>query len=269
MLEVIYRIYEVADEETASRNLEKMDEFSTYTSISQCCNIELLMDCCLCDDREHFKSIIRSMYGEKIPFRYSKKLQPGDVYCVIIGEHCYNAERYFHRIEFTCSHCGSKLTTYLNRTIAFSDFEITHSLYGRQEYSTHRFCSYRCKEAFLKSEVAKIAPNDDEHFFVDKAGFKRIQNESVIGYIYKITKKSTGQFYVGQTIHVPIFRWGEHLHTDRFPLNNIEDYQFEVLATVYRGQDILEVEKSYIHKCYNENPAKSLNIASIPKSEVN
>ena len=31
-------------------------------------------------------------------------------------------------------------------------------------------------------------------------------NNDIAGYIYKITKKSTGEFYIGQTIHIPIFR---------------------------------------------------------------
>lgn len=62
-------------------------------------------------------------------------------------------------------------------------------------------------------------------------------------------------------MYVPIFRWGEHLHTDRFPLKDISDYQFEVITPVYKGQNILEVEKSYIQSCYIENPEKSLNIA--------
>lgn len=72
MLEIIYRIYEVADEETAAKNGEKDLEFGLYSSTSKAENIELLMDCLICDSREQFKEIIRSQYGEKIAFRYSK-----------------------------------------------------------------------------------------------------------------------------------------------------------------------------------------------------
>lgn len=196
-----------------------------------------------------------------IPFRYSKKLNPGDVYCIIIGEHCYNPERYFNKIEFTCDCCGAKVTTYLNRPIAISDWELSRELYNLEEYRTKRFCSRRCKDDFIIQEKKKINPSDDQHFWVDKEGFNGIQLEEVIGYIYKITKKSTGEFYVGQTQYVPIFRWGEHLHTDRFPLDKIDDYMFEVITPVYRGQNILEVEKSYIQSCFIECPEKSLNIA--------
>lgn len=85
--------------------------------------------------------------------------------------------------------------------------------------------------------------------------------EQCSGYIYKISKKSTGEFYIGQTVYAPIFRWGQHLKTDRFPINNIIDYQFEVLEIVPKDVNILEREKYYIQKYYKENPEKSLNIA--------
>lgn len=261
MIEVVYRIYEVADEETAQRNSKLNSDFGLYSSTSQNLNIELVMDCCICDDREHFKSIIRGMYGEKIPFRYSKKLQPGDVYCIIIGEHCWNPERYFNRIELSCDYCNAKVTTYFGKPIAFDEYELSRDLYGVEGYREKRFCSHKCKSDFLKNEVKKIAPGDDDHFWIDKEGFAKLQNESLIGYIYKITKKSTGEFYIGQTMYVPIFRWGEHLHTDRFPLKHITDYQFEVLAEVHQGQNILEVEKEYIQAAYLADPEKSLNIS--------
>lgn len=84
--------------------------------------------------------------------------------------------------------------------------------------------------------------------------------EKVSGYIYKITKKSTGEFYVGQTIYAPVFRWGQHLKTDRFPIKDIIDYQFEVIEIVPQSENILEREKFHIQRCYRENPEKSLNI---------
>ena len=82
----------------------------------------------------------------------------------------------------------------------------------------------------------------------------------ITGYIYKITKKSSDEFYVGQTIYNPVFRWGQHLNTERFPLSDICDYKFEVLEIVPKGKNILEREKYYIQKLYKENPQKSLNI---------
>lgn len=126
MLEIIYRIYEVADEKTAAKNREKDFDFGLYSSTSKAENIELLMDCLICDSREQFKEIIKSQYGEKIAFRYSKKLKAGDLYCIIIGEHCYNTERYFNKITFTCDCCGATVETYYGKAICFSDFEVRH-----------------------------------------------------------------------------------------------------------------------------------------------
>lgn len=261
MLHVLYRIYEVADPETAEKNRKSDIEFGIWSSTSKAENIELLMDCCICETRDQFKQIIRSMYGEDIPFRYSKNLEPGRVYCIIIGEKCYNPENYFDKIEFDCSYCNSHVQTYLNRPIAFSNYEISSDLYNIDKYRKMRFCSHQCKNAFLDEEKAILRPDDDAHFFVDKDGFARIQDESIIGYIYKITKRSTGQFYIGQTKYVPIFRWGEHLHTERFPLSDITDYSFEVIAKVFKGQNILDIEKEYIQSAYVADPEHSLNIA--------
>lgn len=84
--------------------------------------------------------------------------------------------------------------------------------------------------------------------------------EDISGYIYKISKKSTDEFYIGQTMYAPVFRWGQHLKTERFPIKNITDYKFEVIEIVPKTENILEREKYYIQKFYKENPEKSLNI---------
>lgn len=84
--------------------------------------------------------------------------------------------------------------------------------------------------------------------------------EDISGYIYKISKKSTGEFYIGQTMYAPVFRWGQHLKTERFPIENITDYKFEVIEIVPKTENILEREKYYIQKFYKENSEKSLNI---------
>lgn len=72
--------------------------------------------------------------------------------------------------------------------------------------------------------------------------------EDISGYIYKISKKSTGEFYIGQTMYAPVFRWGQHLKTERFPIKNITDYKFEVIEIVPKTENILEREKYYIQK---------------------
>lgn len=257
MLEVIYRIYEVADPKTAEENRSKNIEYGFWSSTSKASNIELLMDVLVCDSRDHFKEIIRSTYGEKIPFAYSKKLQPGQLYCIIIGEHCYDTERYFSKIKFTCDHCGAQVETCLKKFISFTDYDIRANFFGIEDYKEKRFCSEACKHQFEEAEKRKLRPDEDQEFWITRDMFTR----NVAGYIYLISKKSTGEFYVGQTRYVPIYRWGQHLLTERFPIANIEDYQFEVLEIVPEGVNILEREKHWIHTKYKECPEKSLNIA--------
>ena len=119
-----------------------------------------------------------------------------------------------------------------------------------------RFCSHKCKQVYESRERNKIRPNDDEEFYITKDMF----SGKVSGYIYKISKKSTGEFYIGQTMYAPVFRWGQHLKTERFPIENITDYRFEVIEIVPLGCNILEREKYWIQKFYRDNPEKSLNI---------
>jgi hypothetical protein len=259
MLEILYRIYEVADEETAKRNLEQNMDFGLFSSTSKAQNIELLTDCIVCDNREQFKDIIKSEYGDNIAFKYSKKLKAGDLYCIIIGEHCYDTEKYFNKVTFTCDCCGATVETYIKTPIYFSNYEVRHDFYGIQEYAEKRFCSKKCKYDYAERERKKLKPDDEQEFFVQRDMF----TENVNGYIYKITKKATGEFYVGQTMYAPIFRWGQHLKTPRFPIENIIDYKFEVIEIVQKTDNILEREKFWIQKLYKENPKKSLNIACV------
>lgn len=256
MLEVLYRIYEVADKETAEKNRENDFAHGLYSSTSKAENIELLMDCVICDSRDQFKDIIKSQYGESIAFRYSKKLNPGDLYCIIIGEHCYNGGRYFNKVTFTCDCCGATVETYYGQPIYFADYEINHTFYGMDKYADKRFCSNKCKQVYMNRELRNLKQSDEQEFYISRDMF----TEKIAGYIYKITKKSSGEFYVGQTIYAPVFRWGQHLKTDRFPIDGIVDYQFEVIEIVPQSENIIEREKYHIQRCYKENPKKSLNI---------
>lgn len=264
MLEILYRIYEVADEETKAKNLESNYSFGLYGSTSQQQNIELLTDCLVCDSRDQFKEIIRDTYGADIPFRYSRRLLQGRIYCIIIGEHSYNTKRYFNKIKYTCDCCGASIETFYGKPIRISDYEIKFNLYGRKDDYAHlNFCSDKCKSLFLERTKKDLHPSDDEEFYVSREMF----TESVAGYIYKITKKSTGEFYIGQTKYPPMFRWAQHLKTTRFPISDICDYTYETLETVTKDKDILDREKHYIKKFYKENPEKSLNISNTSNIE--
>lgn len=258
MLEVLYRIYEVPSEEEKERNRELDNSFGFYSSTSKAENNELLTDCILCESREQFKEIIKSTYGDNIGFRYSKKLNEGDLYCIIIGEHAYNAERYFSKVEYECSCCGNKVSTVLGYDVRFESYTLSNYLYNGEEYKKMRFCSNRCMSTKLDELKQTIKPSDEDlNFWVNKSMFNR---DGVLGYIYKITKKSTDEVYIGQTKYVPIFRWGQHLKTDRFDIKNILDYQFEVIREVSKGENILEIEKEYIKEYVDKYRTRCLNI---------
>lgn len=119
-----------------------------------------------------------------------------------------------------------------------------------------RFCSYRCKEVYERRERHNLKIDEQEELYIEKDMF----TEDVAGYVYKITKKNTGEFYVGQTMYAPIFRWGQHLKTERFPISKITDYKFEVIEIVSKNCNILDRERYWIQKLCNEHPDKSLNI---------
>ena len=266
MLEIIYRIYEVADPKTAEENRKRSEEFGLYSSVSKTENTEIVMDCLVCESREAFKDLIREQYGNNIVFRYSKKLKAGDLYCVIIGEHCYNTERYFNKITFKCDCCNAQISTYYGKPICFSDYEMKNLLYNISDFASKRFCSHHCKQEYYEKTKRTLSLNDDNEFYIDKDMFS---NNEINGYIYKITKKSTGEFYVGKTVNAPIFRWGQHLKSERFHISDIKDYIFETIEIVSKSDNILEREKYWIQKCYKERPHKSLNIMCTANIDTN
>lgn len=258
MLEVIYRIYEVADEETAKKNLEQDANIYLYSSESRARNTELLMDCMIADSREDFKNAIRAYWGNEIAFRYTKKLQPGDVYCIIIGEHCYNGEKYFRKTEYDCDFCRTHVNAYAGHSVTFSEREIQYELFNlKDKYLDKKFCCQDCKSRYKVRELRTLKADENTEFFVTRDMF----TEKISGYIYKITRKSTGEFYIGQTVYAPMFRWAEHMKTDRFPICYIKDYKFEVIEVVPEGENILEREKYWIQYYFKANPSKSLNIS--------
>ena len=263
MLEILYRIYKVAENDEVP-NENQLCGF--YESISKTKNIELTMDCMLCETRDDFKNVIRDLYGKNVRFAYSRKLEVGDIYCIIIGEHCWNSEKYFTRYDFECDNCHTKCVGYVNKPYIIDSMTISFNLLNQvDKYKDKKFCCRQCLDRFIATEEQKIANESDGlNVWVNHGGFK---DKKIAGYIYKITKKSTGGFYIGQTIYEPMFRWAQHLSTDRFKIDNILDYQYETIEIVPYGENILEREKYWIQKYYKENPNLSLNISQTKNIE--
>lgn len=256
MIEILYRIYEVLSDEDRESTAKQNANLNLYYSESRN-NRELSMDCMICESREHFKSIIKDMYGTDLRFQYRSNMKPGQLYCIIIGEHCYTPEKYFSRTEFDCDYCKTHVVSYGGYHSRISDSEIKYQLFNIQEYKEKKFCCNVCKSEFVKKEHERVSSDDDAEFFVTRDMF----TSQIAGYIYLITKKATGEFYVGQTAYAPMFRWAEHMKTERFSLSNITDYKFEVLEIVPKDEKILEREKFWIQKKYLEHPELSLNIS--------
>ena len=259
MLEILYRIYKVAENRLTEEEIEEYANYRMYESISNTKNIELTMDCLICESRDKFKEIIRDLYGKDIRFAYSKKLSVGEIYCIIIGEHCWNAEKYFTRYDFECDYCHTVCKSYVDKPVLIDSWSLSGKLLKQiDKYGKKKFCCNKCMQRYIDEEANKIKKETDgENIWVNRGDYK---SKNIAGYIYKITKKSTGEFYIGQTIYEPMFRWVQHLSTERFKIDNILDYQFETIEIVHNGENILEREKYWIQKYYKENPSLSLNI---------
>jgi hypothetical protein len=146
------------------------------------------------------------------------------------------------------------------------DYAIGNRLFNVPGYENLRFCSESCRYDFVEKEHKKLMKDKNMDFDPNEwISQDMFSNNDIAGYIYRITKKSTGEFYIGQTSYVPIFRWGQHLRSDRFPISDIHDYTFEVIETVPLGTNILERENYWIHKYYESAPDKSLNIQNLQK----
>ena len=257
-MEIIYRIYEKNTEE---------GWFSDNNKILQ-------QEVCQCESREHFKQIMKDMYGDKLAFKNSNKLEKGDIFITIISENCYNSPSYLQVFKYKCDECGNEyLANGYGRKYFLSESSIkrespAYYQNNEEELKNKQFCCVECLKKFEERHIKKAIEfrqkNDDvEDIFISKDNYASCGD----GYIYMITKKSTGQFYVGQSKYVPIFRWGQHLLTDRFKLDNIIDYKFEVLEIVKNPSRDLNAKEAYwINKKRNENPSLSLNIV-IPKEK--
>jgi hypothetical protein len=269
----IYRIYEVCIDVDPSDLTTKRND------------IILNQEVMIAESRESFKENIKLLYPN-VKFANNSKLKNGDIYCIIISDSCYNIEEYLDIKEYECSHCHNMFKTnekhlykyrwaYLFRSNrvdskVLKDYE--------DDIKSMCFCSKRCKldhildiTDMLEKETLDMHQGDKDFppdTFITKETFMNIDNISRGGYIYKISKKSTEEFYVGQTIYVPIFRWGQHLLTERFNIQNIDDYVFEILEVVKNKKLLNQREAYWIKKCREEKPDLSLNII-IPKENKN
>lgn len=259
-MNVIYRIYQITDIEP---NMFMSDK------------IIICQDTMICNNAEEFKEAIKLTFGDDIKFKHTKGMKKGDIFCSIISYNCNNAEEYIRVDDFVCDNCGKEFKTNKHSLISFrsgySLERICKPLFDEKakELEDYHYCCNRCKaehEEKLKEEFTNYAKENNwlSESWVDR--YTTFSNKDCYGYIYMISKKSTGEFYVGQTNAIPMFRWAQHLKTERFKIENITDYVFEIIEKVKYQKDINDREAYWINKKYNENPNLSLNII-IPKQK--
>ena len=255
-MEIIYRVCEHSS----------LEHFGKYKILNQ--------DVMLVNSKEDFKEAIKLLYGEDVKFKHTTKMTDGDIFISIVSYDCYNAEKYVCVKEYKCSHCGKIFKTneyLLNKNQGYDLYVlegICKSLYSEQEEALKNeiYCSRYCKDKRIEELKINyklyVEKNNllEDNSWVTRDDFKTFHK----GYIYMITKKSTGEFYVGQTNAVPMFRWVQHLKTERFTINHIEDYKYEILEKVEKDMDMNQREAYWINKKRDECPEKSLNIV-VPK----
>ena len=222
-------------------------------------------------EKDDFKNAIKLIYGNDIKFKNNKNVQPGDLFISIISYDCTNPEEYLNTMKCNCDYCKKEFISiprnrirlnieYLNR--------INHDLFQqiKNELASKIYCSNKCRDNAMKN-YNQIFREDavKNKGFVDEWVYRESSfNDS--GYIYMITKKSTGEFYVGKTNALPMFRWVQHLKTDRFPQENITDYKFEVLEVC--KEKMTERETHWINKMHDTHPSNlCLNII-IPEEKI-
>ena len=253
-MDIIYRICKVGNG----------DYFSGNEILSQ--------DVMHCDTKEDFKNAIKLLYGDDIKFKHTKDMKEGDIFISIVSYNCYNADSYIDIQDYKCANCGKEFKAnkhYLNTNYDLSYLKkVCQPLYEqrRDELNNLFYCCSKCRNEHyhkLIEEFEKYAYDND---IVTNIWLDRTTSFNSEGYIYMITKKSTGEFYVGQTNTVPMWRWMQHLKTDRFKEDNLVDYKFEVLEKIdFKDKKDLDIRESYwIHKKKDEHPELCLNI-QMPK----
>ncbi len=261
-MEIIYRLCK----HNSNTGVDKYPYGNNYEILDQ--------EVMICNNKDEFKEIIKSMYGKDIKFKHTSNMNDGDLFISIISYNCYDTARYICVQDYTCCNCGNhfKSNEYLLKKFTENDKwfikSICKSLFENEKglLEQEAFCCRECKEEKYEEIKARyrkyVRKNNllEDNFWAERNQF----NSKDKGYIYMITKRSTGEFYVGQTNAVPMFRWVQHLTTERFTIDNIADYIYEILEVVKDDDSINEREAYWINKKRDENPTKSLNIV-VPK----
>lgn len=248
----VYRIYEACDESEKSY---------TYGFFDSEVNRKLIdSGYVFAENRDEFKSIIKETYPN-INFGRKKNAPIGFQYCSVVYHNKYDKSK-SQILSYKCDYCNKEVFNDIFST-PYNLYQTYHYIgIGKKTDNKYYYCSQECKDKHcevLKQEEQNKNGNNYVDEFITKESFSNYND----GFIYKISKKSTGEFYIGQTRYVPIFRWGQHLRTERFDIKNICDYLFEVIEIC--SIDKLNERESHYINLYKNDPL-NLNIM-IPKDK--
>lgn len=221
----------------------------------------------LIDDKDAFRTYIQETYGSEKPIRFSrsKKMVDGDLYCIINTKITNNPESQLIITKKKCASCLKEFEFYEYERRRFKYLDKSH--WRLQSNTKYDYCSETCKnQHFHYLHQLEIETNDG----LDLSEWISRESFSKQGYIYKITKKSSKEFYIGQANTIPIFRWGQHLKSPRFPIEKVVDYKFEIIHIVTSDENINEVEMHYIKEGAMKFPQLILNKSGVKnKNQIN
>ena len=180
------------------------------------------------------------------------KLKNGDIYCIIISDNCYNIEEYLDIKEYECSHCkkifksSEKRVNKYYYTGMFKNDNIDKEILNEHinEIKNMRFCSKLCELEHMLTitsmleEETNIKFNGDftPDIFITKDTYSNNNNNNVIGYIYKISKKSTQEKSQGKQELYLYLGGGDNIYWPKdLILKNIGDYVFEIVEVISKS----------------------------------
>ena len=180
------------------------------------------------ENKKEARHIIETEYDHKFPLRDSKNNKS----CYILGlyemgndpQYSFVAEQF--KVK-KCKQCGEEYTI-----IDKFNFGVNATL---------EFCSNECRIAYRE---------ENKTYNVDNFDFSN-------PVIYKITQKTTGKCYIGQTTRSFTLRWWEHIKSSdgnkfhsEMQETDITDWTFEVIE-VCKDKDVLDKRESHWINFYN------------------
>lgn len=184
-------------------------------------------------DKKEAKVLIEEEYGKQFPLRVLKKDLDSNEFLLKIED--MTGKNYLAQLfeERPCKECKSTF----RRIDLYND--------PNTRYKGTEYCCDACKERAYERQ----------RFELSESMFSEAGN---VPCIYKITNRTTGQCYIGQTIQSFTLRWWQHIKWGKTDCkfhkamqeSKITDWIFEVIEII-ESKDKLNDREGYWIKFYN------------------